>query len=201
MQTSKPGAPGECLEVKRGIVVYCRPRSYPGIFPSRADCPLHYAMPDVSLRSTLAASVGGRRWQSPTIKPSLTWALCFLNMNLIFTFFSTVFLGVIVLAAPNPQMDGCVPFPCGPFTCPPADQNDQALISSSTNSTTLTCVYQTLEVPCVYMQSDVSSEWFYMQWYSSQYVGASVLICQGLLHTSCRTKLRLLDVRCRVCAS
>ena len=80
-------------------------------------------------------------------------------MNLIVTLrvFSTVFLGVLAaFAAPNPQSDGCVPFPCGPFTCPPADQNDQALISSSANSTTLTCVYQRLEVPCVYMQSDVS---------------------------------------------
>ena len=77
-------------------------------------------------------------------------------MNLIFTLFSTVYLGVLAtLAAPNPQ-DGCVPFPCGPFTCPPANQNDQALISSSANSTTLTCVYRTLKVPCVYMQSDVS---------------------------------------------
>ena len=105
-------------------------------------------------------------WQSlssATIKPPddfippNPWVLCFLNMNPIFTLFSPVFLGVLAaLAAPNPQMDGCVPFPCGPFTCPAADQNDQALISSSANSTTLVCVYTTLEVPCVYMQSDVS---------------------------------------------
>ena len=78
-------------------------------------------------------------------------------MKLGSTLFSSVFLGALVaLAVPNPQEDGCVPFPCGPFTCPPHNQNDQALISSTANSTALTCLYQDLLVPCVYMQTDVS---------------------------------------------
>ena len=144
---------------------YCKTRSNPGICPSTRDnCPSIILPCPMSVCAVRCVPVhfwvaeGG----SPTIKPPqilLPQSLIpvILNhMNLIFTPFSTIFLGVLALAAPNPQEDGCVPFPCGPFTCPLADQNDQALISSSANSTTLTCVYRTLEVPCIYMQSDVS---------------------------------------------